>query len=276
MERRVLITGCSSGIGRATAHAFLSEDWEVMATARNPDELHELRKLGARTRALDVTDDEQISAVVKDTAGAAGIDCLVNNAGFAQAGALEDISPSRLHRQFDVNVIGVHRLTRAVLPYMREQGDGTIINLSSGVGQISMPGFGAYSASKFALEAMSDALRAEVAGDGIDVVVVQPGLVSTNFYSRMNQELAELRRSDSYADLYRLLDDWGSIDGGIATRTPEDVAEVIVHAASGTSPAVRYPVGPLARLAALAGMSPPGLRARVIRLGYRIAARVTR
>ncbi|MFB6134139.1 MAG: SDR family oxidoreductase, partial [Halanaeroarchaeum sp.] len=173
MERTVLITGCSSGIGRATAQAYLDEDWTVYATARNEADLGALDEMGAKTRELDVTKPAQCRAVVDEVVDEQGrLDVLVNNAGYAQFGPLEDVPPRDLHAQFDVNVYGPHRLIRAALPHLRGAGEGTIVNISSVTGRIATPGMGAYAGSKFAIEAMSDALRAEVAQFGIDVVVV--------------------------------------------------------------------------------------------------------
>lgn len=262
MERVVLITGCSSGIGRATAEAFLREEWTVMATARRELDLKDLQKQGCATATLDVTDAEQIEKVVQEILDRWGrLDCLVNNAGYSQIGPVEDIPVELLHDQFDVNVYGPHRLVRQVLPHMRERENGTIVNVSSGLGRISIPGAGVYSASKFALEAMSDALRAEVDSLGIDVVLVEPGNVDTEFSRRASYALGQLDRTDSYEPLYRLLDDWISVDGfGSADLDAIDVADAIVNAASATQPDARYVVGTTGRLASLARFAPEGIR----------------
>ncbi|OYR76198.1 short-chain dehydrogenase/reductase, partial [Halorubrum sp. E3] len=175
MQKTALITGCSSGIGRAAAHAFLDEGWTVYATARNPADVEALGEAGCELATLDVTDQGDVDRVVErilDEEGA--IDALINNAGYGQFGPVEDVTTERVHDQFDVNVYGPHRLIRAVLPAMRRERDGTIVNVSSVAGRVSMPGGGVYSGSKFAIEAMSDALRNEVADHGIDVVVVEP------------------------------------------------------------------------------------------------------
>lgn len=272
MDRSVVITGCSSGIGRATARAFREEDWTVVATARDETDLTELAEVGCRTISLDVTDPDEIARLREDVISEVGpIDCLVNNAGYSQPGPVEDIPPTRLARQFDVNVYGPHRLTRTVLPGMREQGDGTIVNVSSVVARISLPGVGAYAATKHALTAMSEAQRVELAPTGVDVVLVEPGLVETAFHTRMRRELDELDRSDAYDRLYGILDDWVAIDGGpIATRTSSDVADVIVDAAAARNPRAHYTVGPFARLAILARMMPAGIRDSVLRAAIRV------
>ncbi|MFB6092045.1 MAG: SDR family NAD(P)-dependent oxidoreductase, partial [Haloquadratum sp.] len=186
----VLITGCSSGIGRATARAFLEEDWRVYATARNPADVETLGEAGCEIATLDVTDRDDVDRVVDRIVDEAGhVSCLVNNAGYGQFGPVEDVPTDQVHRQFDVNLYGPHRLVRAVLPQMREQGEGTIVNVSSVAGRVSFPGGGVYAGSKFALEAMSDALRNEVDEYGIDVVVVEPGPVESNFDDRVEREI---------------------------------------------------------------------------------------
>ncbi|WP_380680477.1 SDR family oxidoreductase [Salinigranum sp. GCM10025319] len=262
--KTVLITGCSSGIGRATALAFLDEEWEVYATARNPADIETLGDRGCDISTLDVTDSEDVERVVSRIVDEHGrIDCLVNNAGYGQFGPIEDVPVDRVHDQFDVNVYGPHRLIRAVLPHMREQGDGTIVNVSSVVGRVSFPGSGVYAGSKFALEAMSDALRVEVDDQGIDVVVVEPGPVDTNFDQRVAEEAAEeeLDRSEAYASFYKVFDDARAVgDGGFWQESPERVAEDILNAASATKPAARYPVGTVARVAVLARFLPDTLR----------------
>ncbi|WP_323192003.1 SDR family oxidoreductase [Halostella sp. PRR32] len=272
-EETVLITGCSSGIGRATAKIFLDEGWRVYATSRDITDVTDLAEAGCQTAALDVTDDDQIAAVVEEIIDDWGrIDCLVNNAGYAQMGPVEDVSVEDVHSQFDVNVYGPHRLARQVLPHMREQGDGTIVNLSSLAGRVSYPGNGVYCGSKFALEAMSDALRAEVSSFDVDVVLVEPGPVETNFSKRVEDEVDTLERTSAYDSLYRILDDTEAIGGGgPAAVPPRRVAEVILNAASSTEPAARYPVGPFANFFAYAGVLPAKWRDAAYRLVSKLA-----
>ncbi|WP_121822187.1 SDR family oxidoreductase [Halostella salina] len=271
--KTVLITGCSSGIGRATAKAFLDEGWQVYATSRDPDDVADLAEAGCETAALDVTDDEQVEAVVEQIVADTGrIDCLVNNAGYAQMGPVEDVPVEDVHRQFDVNVYGPHRLSRAVLPHMRERGDGTIVNVSSLAGRVSYPGSGVYCGSKFALEAMSDALRAEVESFDVDVALVEPGPVETQFGDRVEDEVEELDRTDAYASLYKILDDTAAIGGGgPASVPPRRVAEVVLNAASSTEPEARYPVGPFANLLGYAGILPAKWRDAAYRLVSKVA-----
>ena len=260
-KKCVLITGCSSGIGRATARAFLEEEWLVVATARNPADIADLAEAGCETLALDVTDPGQVATAVEETVDLAGaIDCLVNNAGYAQVGPLEDVSTSDLHRQFDVNVYGPHRLTRAAVPHMRAQGEGRIINVSSILGRVAFAGTGAYSGSKFALEAMSDALRAEVEEFGIDVTVVEPGTVETNFVDRTDDELPR-DRTPAYEALYEIYDDVQLIGGGgPLALEPVEVAAAIVESATCAEPPARYPVGPVAQFGSYARFLPDRLR----------------
>lgn len=255
----VLITGCSSGIGRATAHRFRDEGWTVYATAREPNDIDDLADAGCATDRLDVTDDEHVEAIVDRIVTESGhLDCVVNNAGYGQFGPIEDIPVREAKRQFNVNVHGVHRIIRAALPHMREQGHGTIINLSSNLGRVAVPSAGMYCGSKFALEAMSDALRPEVTDFGVDVVVIEPGSVATQFHDRALQEAeTDINRTDAYDPIYRLFEDGRILlRDGPFTIEPPVVADTIVHAASCTNPAPRYPVGVTAKLSILSRFLP--------------------
>jgi NAD(P)-dependent dehydrogenase (short-subunit alcohol dehydrogenase family) len=287
--KTVLITGCSSGIGRETARAFLAEDWCVYATARNPADIETLGDAGCRIATLDVTDPDDVERVVDRIIDDEGhLSCLVNNAGYGQLGPVEDVPTGKVHRQFDVNLYGPHRLLRAALPHMRAQEAGTIVNVSSAAGQVSFPGGGVYAGSKFAVEAMSDALRTEVAEYGIDVVLVEPGPVETSFTDRaeaevygdgggadetaddaggeLSDDIDGLDRSGAYDSFYELFSDTRLVGGGgLGAITPERVAEDIVDAASSTKPKARYRPGTAARVAALARFLP----SRWLDVGYR-------
>ena len=268
----VLITGSSSGIGRATARRFADEGWTVYATARQQGDVEDID--GCRTDSLDVTSGEEIDRVVDRIVDETGrIDCLVNNGGYGQYGPFEDVPTDELHRQFDVNVYGPHRLTRAVLPHMRTRGEGTIVNVSSVSGRVSTPGSGAYSASKFALEAMSDALRGEVDRFGVDVILVEPGPVETQFRDRMRDELDDgLERRPDYEWLYDLIEDVDTLVDGVPVAVePGDVAATIYDAASVTDPDPRYPVGRAATYMLYARFLPDSLRDAVYRLVGRLA-----
>jgi NAD(P)-dependent dehydrogenase (short-subunit alcohol dehydrogenase family) len=192
VSRAVLVTGCSSGIGRATALRLAAGGWSVWASARRPESLADLADAGCRTLALDVTDEASMEAAVarvREEAGAVGV--LVNNAGYSQSGAVETVPLEAARRQFETNVFGLARLTQLVLPGMRAQGWGKVVNVGSMGGRLTFPGGGWYHASKYALEALSDALRFEVRGFGVDVVLVEPGLITTEFATAANTALAD-------------------------------------------------------------------------------------
>jgi NAD(P)-dependent dehydrogenase (short-subunit alcohol dehydrogenase family) len=181
-SKAVLITGCSTGIGRASALRLARAGWVVYATARRPETLAELEQAGCQTLALDVTDEDSMVAAVQAVEQAEGaVGVLVNNAGYSQGGAVETVPLESVRRQFETNVFGLVRLTQLVLPKMREQRWGRIVNVGSMGGRLTFPGGGHYHATKHALEALSDALRFELAGFGIGVVLVEPGLITTEF-----------------------------------------------------------------------------------------------
>ncbi len=248
-EQTVLITGCSSGIGRATALTFLDQGWTVYATSRDEDDLADLAERGCATDSLDVTDTTEVRRVVKRVIAEEGhLDCLVSNAGYAQFGPLEEVSEADLAHQFDVNAFGFHRLVRRAVPHMRDRGDGTVIAVSSPITAMAAPGTGAYTGSKAALEAMCDALRPEVAADGVDVAIVEPGIVDTNFIDRVERERVGPEETD-YDWLQDVYDDATAIGmDGPFSISPERVAETIVDAACATRPEPRYQVGQVARI----------------------------
>ncbi len=260
--KTVLITGCSSGIGRATALAFAEEGWTVYATARDPDDIEPLADAGCKTAALDVTDPTDIDRVVNRILDEDGVlSCLVNNAGYGQFGPVEDVPTEKIEQQYAVNVYGPHRLIKAVLPHMRREEDGTIINISSVAGRVAFPGGGVYCGSKFAIEGMSDALRAEVEPFDIDVVVIEPGPVKTGFTERAEDEVEEIDRSGAYEEFYTMFDDTQAIGGGgPGSVEPERVAEDVVDAASSTKPPARIPVGKVASASVLARFIPDSAR----------------
>jgi NAD(P)-dependent dehydrogenase (short-subunit alcohol dehydrogenase family) len=263
-DRTVLVTGSSSGLGRATARRFRDAGWTVYATARDPADAAGLADRGCHTPALDVTDDAAVSRVVREAA-ADGLDCLVNNAGFGQYGPVEDVPTDRLARQFDVNVAGPHRLCRAALPHLRER-EGTIVTLSSLAAHAPFPGAGAYCASKAAVEAHHDALRAELsaAAPGVDVVLVEPGPVDTGFRARRERELDALDRSAAYAAVYDRHRGETTRGALFGATTPADVADRVYDAATRPEPPARVPVGRRVRVArALARYVPDAWRERV-------------
>jgi NAD(P)-dependent dehydrogenase (short-subunit alcohol dehydrogenase family) len=275
-HRTVLITGCSSGIGRATAKSFHENGWTVYATARDTEDIQDLAERGMETVELDVTKDEDVKNAVKTVVEEnGGIGCVVNNAGYGETAAVEDLTVEDLHAQFEVNTYGPHRLTRAALPHMREQGDGTVINMSSVGGRLSQPGIGAYCASKFALEALSDAARAEVRGFGVDIVLVEPGPVNTPFEEKAEESIEDRAVEDGpYADLYERVADFnrGITDEegrdiateimGKITVPPEKVAETVLEAAEDDDPKARYKVSVPHRMMAMGRYLPSEVRDR--------------
>jgi NAD(P)-dependent dehydrogenase (short-subunit alcohol dehydrogenase family) len=200
-SKAVLITGCSSGIGEATALRLARGGWTVYATARRPESIEHLSKEGCRTLTLDVTDESSMQAAVDEVARAEGeVGVLINNAGYSQGGALEQIPPETVRRQFETNVFGAIRLAQLVLPGMRAQRWGKIVNIGSMGGRLTFPGGGLYHATKYSLEAISDALRFEVKGFGVDVVLVEPGLIVTDFAKNAVAASSETAADGPYKD----------------------------------------------------------------------------
>jgi NADP-dependent 3-hydroxy acid dehydrogenase YdfG len=250
----VLITGCSSGIGYATAERLLSDGHKVYATARRPDSLAALAAKGAVTLALDVTDEASMSAAVTqvtDAEGAVGV--LVNNAGYSQSGAVESVPIDDVRRQFETNVFGLIRMCQLVLPGMRERGAGTIVNIGSMGGRLTFPGGGIYHATKYAVEAISDALRFEVRGFGVDVVLIEPGLIVTNFGEVAAGSVDSTAQSDDpYADFNRhVAQTTADVYKGPMAKLggpPAAVADTIAKALKAKRPKPRYAVTPSAHL----------------------------
>jgi NAD(P)-dependent dehydrogenase (short-subunit alcohol dehydrogenase family) len=254
-SRAVLITGCSSGIGAATAARLAGAGWNVYATARRPETLADLEAKGCKPLALDVVDDASRKAAVDavvEAEGAVGV--LINNAGFSQSGAVESIPEERVRAQFETNVFGPLALTRLVLPGMREQGWGKVVNVSSMGGTFTFPGGGLYHATKYSIEALSDALRFELKGFGVDVILIQPGIIKTGFSEATVRELGRAKAVDGpYSDFNDAVSKASTevYEKGLLSRLggpPEDVAETIEKALSAKKPKARYPVTPSARV----------------------------
>jgi NAD(P)-dependent dehydrogenase (short-subunit alcohol dehydrogenase family) len=238
MAKTILITGTSSGFGRDTAETLHEAGHTVYASmrdaqGRNREAAESLRKLGINTVELDVTDDASVEAAVEKVLAEAGkIDVLVNNAGVGSAGVTEAFTPEQAKAIFDTNVIGLLRVTRAVLPRMRARHDGLIINISSILGRVTFPFLGIYSASKFAVEALTDSLRYELSQLGVEVVAVQPSAYPTNFLPGI-QTPAHAEVAESYGEV-------GRIPAALSTSLtstfesedapdPHDVAEAIAE-----------------------------------------------
>lgn len=266
----VLVTGCSSGIGHASARSFHEAGWTVYATAPTTESLTDLSNLGCRTASLNVTETTEVENVIDRIEREQGhLDCLVNNAGFGQLGAVEDIPPDAMREQFDVNVFGPHRLIHAGLPLMRKSETGTIINISSIYGRFTMPGQGAYCSSKFALEGLSHTLRTELSGSKTNVVLIEPGPVETNFGKTALDSKDNLHATGGQEWFYRLYRTRRVIDKAPGYVQPERVAEVICNAAMDEDPKPRYVVGPYKPLVPIAELFPSWIRDK----GFALARR---
>jgi NAD(P)-dependent dehydrogenase (short-subunit alcohol dehydrogenase family) len=245
-----LVTGGSSGIGACTVRELLDAGFAVYTVARRVDRMQSLAEAGAQVFAMDVTDDDSMVAGVRRIVDEQGrIDVLVNNAGYGSYGAVEDVPIDEARRQFDVNVFGLARLTQLVTPHMRAQGSGRIINISSIGGKFYEP-FGAwYHATKFAVEGFSDSLRMELKPFGIDVVIIEPGPIITEWNEIARDSLLEQSASGAYATYarraHKVLTEFDK--PGRASK-PEAVARKILKAATTRRPAARYPVGRGARM----------------------------
>jgi NAD(P)-dependent dehydrogenase (short-subunit alcohol dehydrogenase family) len=233
---RVLITGCSTGFGRATAVELTKRGHEVLATARRPatlDDLDVTEKL-----RLDVDDDASVAEAVSN---AGRVDALVNNAGFGITGPIEHVPLQEFRRMFETNVLGAVRMTQALLPQMRERGSGTIVNVTSLAGLVTPPTGGAYSATKHALEAVSEALHYEVGHFGIRIALVEPGFFETEFQGKEPRFGLD---APPYDELDR---QWAvafeKLQGGEPAAGAEPVAQVIADAVEGTEQKLRWPVG---------------------------------
>jgi NAD(P)-dependent dehydrogenase (short-subunit alcohol dehydrogenase family) len=253
-KKVALVTGCSSGIGYSTAERLAGAGWTVYATARRPETIEDLAERGCRTLALDVNDEQSMIAAVREVEEAEGaVGALVNNAGYSLSGALESVRMEDVRAQFETNVFGLLRMCQLVLPGMRAQGAGRIVNVSSMGGKLTFPGGGVYHATKHAVEALSDALRFEVQGFGVDVVVIEPGLIKTGFADAAVDAMEKGTESDGpYAKFNRAVakTTTAAYQGPLAKLGggPDDVARVIEKVLSKRRPKTRYPVTPSARL----------------------------
>jgi NAD(P)-dependent dehydrogenase (short-subunit alcohol dehydrogenase family) len=278
-SRAVLITGCSSGVGRATALRLVQAGYPVYATARRPETVAPLAGAGATTLAVDVTDEDSMTAAVarvENDHGAVGV--LINNAGYGLQGAVETVNLDQARAQFETNLFGLVRLTQLVLPAMRAQGWGRIINVSSMGGHFSLPGAGFLHASKHAVEAISDALRMELRPFGVAVSVVEPGPIRTGFGEKINATLPPAADSGPY----------GRFHAEVAARvsaayepkftnmvlSPEKVVRTIERAIQSARPHARYPVGTMARGAiTLSRLLPDASLDAVIRVVFPVPRR---
>jgi len=254
--RSVLITGCSSGLGLYVAESLQKNEWKVFATARKEEDIENLKGKGIDAFFLDVTDSESIDKLVKDVSEKTDgkLYALINNAGCGYSGALEDITRDAMRKQFEVNVFGVHELTNKIIPIFRKNKTGRIINISSAAGRFSMPFMGAYSASKFALEALSDALRLELRNTDIKISIIEPGPLKSDFSKNalsIFQNQVKPPENSHYKDIYEKM---GKYRQTKETKKnipgPDALYKKVKHALESKRPKIRYLVTKEAYLAA--------------------------
>ena len=250
-QKVAIVTGSSSGIGYATSLLLARNGFHTYATMRNIGRSADVQEIAYKERLpleviqLDVNDDASIrDSIEKVESENERIDVLVNNAGYGLVGAFEDLSVEEIKSQFETNFFGVIRLTQQVLPIMRKQKSGTIVNISSGAGRIGFPGMSAYVSSKFALEGLSESMSYELEPFGIKVVIIEPGVIRTNFKknSVMSKKSLDNSSISPYSSIIQKID--SSISSMVEHATPpEEVAKAILHAAISNNPELRYLVG---------------------------------
>jgi NAD(P)-dependent dehydrogenase (short-subunit alcohol dehydrogenase family) len=245
-ERTILMTGCSSGIGLASARIMKERGWRVIATARTHDDLLRLRReTGVDALQIELSEPASIAACVDEAIALSGgrIDALFNNAAYGQVGAVEDLTADLLRRQFEVNLFGQHEITRRVLPVMRRQGRGRIVQCSSVLGLVAAPLRGAYCASKFALEALSDSLRMELDGSGVHVSLIEPGPIRTRFVEHALSNFlktVDIENSPHRAVYEARLARMQQGGNNMFKLEPDAVARKLVHAVESAHPRARY------------------------------------
>lgn len=248
--RSVLVTGCSSGIGHAAALALTQRGWQVFATARREEDLARLHEEGLVPLPLELTSSASIDACVTRLLEHTGgrLDALFNNAAYGQPGAVEDLTRTALRAQLEVNLLGTHELTNRIIPIMREQGFGRIVQNSSVLGFAALPYRGAYVCSKFALEGLTDALRQELLGSGIHVSLIEPGPIASRFRENAYRAFREHIDTDGsyHRHIYRTvetrLSGKGASSGGAFTLGPDAVVDKLIHALESRRPKARYHV----------------------------------
>ncbi len=263
-QRSILITGCSSGIGLASARMMKARGWRVLATARKPDDLAMLeRDVGVEALPMELSDLKSVAACAEEALSRTGgrLTALFNNAAYGQIGAVEDLTSEALSRQLMTNVVAQHELARRIIPAMRKAGEGRIVQCSSVLGFVTAPYRGAYCASKYALEALSDCMRLELNGSGVHVSIIEPGPIRTRFLERA---LANFKQTidiegSPHRDIYKAR--LTSMEAGGKTAfklEPDAVARKLVHAVESSNPKRRYYVTtPTYLAAAMRRLAPP-------------------
>jgi NAD(P)-dependent dehydrogenase (short-subunit alcohol dehydrogenase family) len=265
--RSALVTGCATQPGAAIARQLDTEGWRVVVTARSEGDLTEWEEAGYETASLDLADPEEPAAVLEEGIEETGsLEALINAHARRQPGAIEDVPPRLVRRQFEATLLGFHRLVRAALPHMRESGTGRIVTITGVSGRLSPPGGGIDASSQVAVEALQDALRAEVRPHGVDVVTIQPGPIEGQ---SLAGEADELERSAAYEDVYEFYDEVGLVRG-LATTTPDEVARVVHQAVTCADPAPRYPVGRVAAITRWARFLPDSVRDSLYSIARRL------
>jgi len=250
----VLVTGCSTGIGRAVVEDLLLQGHTVWATARQPDTLADLAEHGAHVTALDVTDEASMSAAVAEVEATHGsVGTLVNNAGYGEYGAVEEVDMDKVRAMFETNVFGLARMCQLVLPGMRRAGKGRIINIGSMGGRFTFPLGGYYHATKYAVEALTDALRMEVTAFGVDVALVEPGITRSSFVEKSTESDGMGGEPDSpYAALRASVSrsNTEAYTNRMMSVSAESVAQVVTSAVAADRPRTRYLLTPAAKVMA--------------------------
>lgn len=246
MKKVIFITGASSGIGKATSLFFAQQGWNVIATMRNPEKETELKNYpNILVTHLDVSDNQSIKTAISEGIEKFGkIDALVNNAGYGQQGLFEAISAEKIRAQFEVNVFGLMNVTHAILPHFRSRKQGTLVNVTSGAGRVTVPLISVYAASKFAVEGFSESLSYELESQNIKVKIIAPGYVVTPFYERAAVDYAFDPELGDYTAFQEDMNSLFSSFGEQKTASANDVAETIYGAVTDESHTLRYIAGP--------------------------------
>lgn len=270
MAKTVLITGASSGIGKATARIFADAGWNVAATMRKPNVEVFRSTINVSVHTLDVTDNNTVKQAFEEVVAKYGkIDVVINNAGYSLEGVFEATDEVAVQKQFDTNVLGLMRVTRAAIPIMRRQGHGTIIQIASMGGRITFPLYSIYHASKWAVEGFSESLHYELKKFGIRIKIIEPGVINTNFYlsgRKLVKPAAELGYGEFSNNIEKT-----ATRSGARGESPEKVAGVIYRAATSTSTKLRYSVGwPAPLLLTLRKILPERLFFYLIRKRFKI------